>query len=350
MSKFIVVVLDGFGIGEMPDVTRLRPQDRGANTAAKLISHYSERKLVTLERLGLMNTLEGVNSAMKPNASANWGRALLMHEGCDTFMGHQEIMGTRPVPPLVMPFSESIDSVFHALVKQGYKVESIEREGLSLLLVNGALIIGDNLEADLGQVYNLTANFNEMSFDEVKRIGRVVRKANRVSRNIAFGGFVDGVACLLSAIEVKRDVTGKAKYIGVNAPKSGVYKSGFEVEHLGFGVDEKTQVPYQLTQVGVPTFLYGKVADIVQNDDGKSYKSVVDTETVFSLLVNDIASTGPRLFCANIQETDLCGHEQDPERYWNVLRKSDVGLQTVIDALGSDDMLVVMADMEMTPL
>lgn len=35
----------------------------------------------------------------------NWGVAELQHEGGDTFMGHQEILGTRPLPPLRMPFA-----------------------------------------------------------------------------------------------------------------------------------------------------------------------------------------------------------------------------------------------------
>ncbi|MDD1780550.1 phosphopentomutase [Enterovibrio sp. ZSDZ35] len=344
MSKFIVVVLDGFGIGEMPDVAEVRPQDRGANTAAKLVSYFSEEKLPTLESLGLMNVLKGTNSVMKPNLSANWGKAKLAHEGCDTFMGHQEIMGTRPEPPLVMPFNASLDSIFEALITQSYKVDKIERDGLFLLLVNDALIVGDNLEADLGQVYNLTANFNLISFDEAKRIGRVVRNANSVSRNIVFGGFVEGLSSLLSAIEVKNDSAGRAKYIGVNAPKSGVYQKGFEVEHLGYGVDERTQVPYQLRRLGIPTYLYGKVADIVQNEQGTSYKSVVDTETVFSLLVRDLSSTQTGFFCANIQETDLSGHEQDPTRYWNVLEIADLGLEHVISTMEKGDCLVVIAD------
>nr|WP_232313416.1 phosphopentomutase [Enterovibrio coralii] len=307
MSKFIVVVLDGFGVGEMPDVAQCRPQDLGANTAAKLVSYFSDRRLPTLERLGLMNVLPNVHSAMKPCISANWGRAMLVHEGCDTFMGHQEIMGTKPEPPLVMPFSESIDDIEQALIGEGYDVGRIYVQGLPLLSVQGAVVIGDNLEADLGQVYNLTANFNLISFDEVKKIARAMRKANSVSRNIAFGGVIESMERIYSAIEVKTDNEGKAKYIGVNAPKSGAYQCGFQVEHLGFGVDAETQVAQQLKKKGVSTFLYGKVADIVQNEGGISYLSVVDTNDVFSLLIEDLANNKQGFFCANVQETDLSG-------------------------------------------
>ncbi|MEH8208073.1 hypothetical protein [Aeromonas veronii] len=96
MARFIVVVLDGFGIGEMPDVLAERPQDHGANTARKLIEHFSDKHLPTLARLGLLNTVYPVNSVMQRSQAANWGKSMLGHEGCDTFMGHQEIMGTKP--------------------------------------------------------------------------------------------------------------------------------------------------------------------------------------------------------------------------------------------------------------
>ncbi len=253
-------------------------------------------------------------------------------------------MGTKPVPPLVMPFNDSILTIESALKKKGFDIERRYRDELALLQVNGAVIIGDNLEADLGQVYNLTANFSHIDFEDVKKIAETVRQSNKVSRNIAFGGFIHDMEQIYSAIEVKTDLAGRSKYIGVNAPKSGVYENGFQVVHLGYGVDYKTQVLYQLTARDIPTYLYGKVADIVQNPHGTSYKSVVDTEKVFSLLLKDLSIFATGFFCANIQETDLAGHQQDADRYWKILEKADKGLADIITLMSEDDVLVVMAD------
>ncbi|WP_299019733.1 phosphopentomutase [uncultured Photobacterium sp.] len=344
MAKFIVVVLDGFGIGEMPDVATVRPQDLGANTAGKLLNHFPLKRLPTLEKLGLINIVGATNSVMNLAPDANWGKSKLAHYGCDTFMGHQEIMGTHPKPPMIKPFQQSIDDIEEALNLAGYQVERISRKQLQLLMVNGSVVIGDNLEADLGQVYNLTANFGQISFDDVKKIGQVVRSANAVSRNIAFGGFVPTIQNILNAIETKTDKSGKELYIGVNAPDSGTYDNGFQVVHLGYGVNAKTQVPYQLNQAGIHTYLYGKVADIVQNDTGTSFTSVVDTDRVFELLINDLHQYDKGFFCANVQETDLSGHQQDPKRYWTILEKADRGLASVIAEMEQGDMLVVMAD------
>ena len=36
MGKFVVIVLDGFGVGAMPDVPQVRPADCGANTCVHI--------------------------------------------------------------------------------------------------------------------------------------------------------------------------------------------------------------------------------------------------------------------------------------------------------------------------
>ncbi len=158
-------------------------------------------------------------------------------------MGHQEIMGTCPKPPLVQPFQVALDRIEKQLLQHGYRVTRRNKDGLSLLVVNEGVVIGDNLEADLGQVYNLTCNFNLVSFDQLLSIAEQVRKANSVSRNIAFGGNItfDGnplsMESIFNAIETKNSSEGVARYIGVNSPDSGVYEEGFKVAHLGYGVD-----------------------------------------------------------------------------------------------------------------
>lgn len=350
MAKFVVVVLDGFGVGEMPDVARVRPQDCGSDTAGKLLAHFPLKSLPTLETLGLQNIVACHQSSMKVNPKANTGRSNLAHEGGDTFMGHQEIMGTCPKPPLVQPFQVALDRIEKQLLQHGYRVTRRNKDGLSLLVVNEGVVIGDNLEADLGQVYNLTCNFNLVSFDQLLSIAEQVRKANSVSRNIAFGGNItfDGnplsMESIFNAIETKNSSEGVATYIGVNSPDSGVYEEGFKVAHLGYGVDAMTQAPWQLHKVGVTTWLYGKVADIVQNPHGKSYTSIVDTDEVFRLLHQDLLVEQHGFFCANVQETDLAGHQQDPKQYWRVLEKADKGIAGIIDRLTEQDLLLVMAD------
>jgi phosphopentomutase len=338
-KRCIVIVLDGFGIGEMPDVPVVRPQDKGANTAGKLLSHFSKQRLPTLEKLGLNNAVECSKSIMLFSPKANVGKMHLAHEGGDTFMGHQEIMGTHPEPPHRAPFSDVISDVEQQLLNNSYDVDRVYRDGLAMLCVNEAVLIGDNLEADLGQVYNLCANLDQISFSQLRDIAAHVRGCNKASRNIAFGGHVSNLKPLLDAIQTRQ-----GKYIGLNVPKTGVYDHGFEVIHLGYGVNIKTQVPHQLNDVNTTSYLYGKVADIVGNPHGVSYPSIVDTTLVFDLLLNDLDNVAHGFFCLNVQETDLSGHQQDPEQYWRVLALADQGIHAVLEKLTEHDLLVVTAD------
>ncbi len=36
MARFVVLVIDSFGVGAMKDVTLVRPQDAGANTCGQI--------------------------------------------------------------------------------------------------------------------------------------------------------------------------------------------------------------------------------------------------------------------------------------------------------------------------
>lgn len=48
-KRFIIIVLDGFGIGAMPDAAVVRPGDEKANTLRSILEDYPDLKLPTLE-------------------------------------------------------------------------------------------------------------------------------------------------------------------------------------------------------------------------------------------------------------------------------------------------------------
>ncbi|WP_145516222.1 phosphopentomutase [Yersinia aleksiciae] len=348
MSKFIVLVIDSFGVGAMPDVAEVRPQDITANTCAHILQTYPGMRLPQLEKMGLLNALhigspDFKESVMQESAQASFGVALLQHEGGDTFMGHQEIMGTLPRSPLSMPFSSVKSRVADALRQQGYQVEQRgapeDNSDLQFLWVNDAVAIGDNLEADLGQVFNICANLSVVDFELVEKIGRIVRSCVAVNRVIAYGGQLTDSHKIVSAAEVKQQ-----QYIGINSPKSGVYDNGFQVIHLGYGVDAEVQAPYQLKKVRIPTILVGKVADIVANPTGRNYQQLVDSRTILDITLAEVQRTGSAFICTNIQETDLAGHGQDVERYAERLQLVDNMLGKITAAMVTGDCLVVMAD------
>ncbi|EPY2306212.1 phosphopentomutase [Clostridium sporogenes] len=338
MNRFIVIVLDGFGVGYMKDVKVVRPLDVGANTCKHILEKNPEFKLPNLEKLGLMNALGEEIGILKFQENATFGKAELAHFGADTFMGHQEIMGTLPKLPIKEGFITVINKVYEELKNRGYKVQIKEGKEGKFLIVNDALTIADNIEADLGQAYNITAALDIMPFEDVLTVGKIVREHSRVSRVITFGGEDITLENILNAVEEKGN-----GFIGINAPKSGVYNKGYQCIHLGYGINAEVQIPTILGKKGIDVTLLGKVADIVSNEYGKSI-SCVDTEEVLKLTIKEMKSMDKGFICTNVQETDLCGHRENVEEYFKKLSIADKYLGEIMKELQEDDILLVMAD------
>lgn len=338
MGRFVVIVLDGFGVGAMADTPEVRPEDIGSNTCKHILEKKPDLYLPNLEKLGLMNALGEEIGLMKLNGHANYGKAELLHFGADTFYGHQEIMGTFPRLPKKAPFRDYIEVVEKALKKNGFKVERVEKDGNELLLVNDAVTVADNIETDPGQAYNVTSALDLIEFKKVVEIGKTVRKEVEVSRVITFGGENVTKEDILNEIEINDN-----GYMGVNAPKSGVYDKGYQCVHLGYGIDPEVQAPTILGKAGIKVVLIGKVQDIVFNEDGKNIPGV-DTAYVLEQTIQELDHMDHGFICTNVQETDLSGHAENVDLYAEKLQIADRYLGEIIKRIHGNDILIVMAD------
>lgn len=338
MARFITLVLDGFGVGYMDDVINCRPQDYNTNTAKHILEKCENLKLKNLEYLGLMNILDYETDYMKKTDVKITGKSKLQHYGGDTFLGHQEIMGSKMKKPLKKPFSYYIDEVEKELLNKGYSVER-KGEDVKFLWVNDTVAIGDNLETDLGQVYNVTTTFKNISFEEELEIAKIVRKVVKVARVIVFGGTRATKKSILAAAREKEN-----KFMGIDAPKSGVYDEGYMVRHMGYGVNPYNQIPSILSKYNIDVRLIGKVADIVYNPKGKSFMNLVDTTEIFKITIENIQKMKNGFMCINIQETDLAGHSENVKRYAEILKLADKGIGDIMKILDDEDILVITAD------
>lgn len=336
MKRFVVVVLDSFGVGAMDDCPTVRPADVGTNTAWHLINN-GKLYLPALQKLGIMNAVGRETDLMKKNLNANYAVSKLMHMGADTYLGHQEIMGTKPQAPVFEAFKVHLEETEQDLINHGYKVRRHVVNGNVALVVNDGIFIGDNMETDRGQVINVSGTFSLTDFETVKRVGKIVRKHYGVSRIIALGGEDVPFENILNSVVTVGD------FIGLDTPKTGVYNKGYLVSHIGLGVDESKQVIHALHERDIPTYLYGKVADIVGNEHGVNFFGV-DTAYLMDKLLEDVATVDNAFFCLNVQETDLAGHRCNPEVYSQVLKIADEKLTKLVDLLDEDDVLIVMAD------
>lgn len=338
LGRFIVIVLDSFGVGAMDDCPQVRSRDIGSNTAKHILLAQDDIQIDLLERLGLMNAIGEEVGRHQFSDTANYGVSNLAHYGADSFLGHQEIMGTTPKVPLIQPFNEVIDVVEKSLMGHGYTVRRVGNPGSQILVVNELATVGDNLETDYGQVYNVSACLDLIDFEDLKEIGHEVREVVHVSRVIAFGGQQIVLDDLLAAYKVKNN-----SIAGVDAPESGVYNHGYQVVHLGYGIDKNVQIPTILDRHSITVSLIGKVADIVQTESPRLFPGV-DTDYLFDCLMDEVGSITHGFIAVNIQETDLAGHAEDVALYANRLEVSSRRIEELLPLLNRGDVLVVMAD------
>ncbi|PPA69162.1 phosphopentomutase [Jeotgalibacillus proteolyticus] len=331
MRKMTLLVLDGFGIGAMDDCKIVKPEDVNANTY-KHIREAVDLSIPTLYKLGLGKIVDNEGVPV-----AAYGKSNLAHPGADTFLGHQELMGSKPKEPnkrLMMDVGIQIKA---ALEAKGYEVKYAADRGTALL-VNGSVIIGDNLESQLGNIINVVGDLNQLSFEELTVIGKIVRENVDTSRVIIFGNEKTTIETILSV--VKENHPGQW---GVDSPKANVYGEGYRVLHLGYGVDYQKQFAYMAEQNNVPVYRIGKTADVIQAEGFKD--PVVNTKDVLETYRRYYRNSEDNaVFLVNVQETDLAGHKEDSQWYKEVLEESDRFLASFIDEINDDDLLIITAD------
>ncbi|SES05823.1 phosphopentomutase [Salipaludibacillus aurantiacus] len=333
MGKAILLVLDGLGIGAMNDCKEVKPEDINAHTLNHIRQHYP-LDIPVLDKLGLAGLVEG----KKEFKEAACGKANLAHAGADTYMGHQEIAGSFPKAPAKRLMRDIHSALGNQIKAAGYKVE-YPWNNKPLLLINEALVIGDNLESAVGNIINMTADLNKMPFQDVKKLAETVREFVDTSRVIAFGNARK--ASLNDILGAVRE--GKAGQWGVDSPKSGVYGEGYEVFHLGYGVNIYGQFPMIAARVGLPVYRIGKTADVLHGE-GPAYPIVKTADVLKKLEEEYMKETGDAAYLVNVQETDLAGHKEDVNWYGEILEEVDSFLEGFIPALENNDILIIMAD------
>ncbi|RFU83348.1 phosphopentomutase [Streptomyces triticagri] len=342
-GRTVIVVLDGFGVGAMPDAGALRPGDLAADTCGHVLDACRERlgrplRLPALGALGLGLVRPHPDLAAGTELPVAYGRAALGYPGADTFAGHQTMMGADFSRVTVARLGEHLDAVTEALRSAGHLVTRLD--GKPLLVVDGTVLVHDNLEADPGINWNASGRLEDLPFDATLAVARVVRAVAPVARVIAVGGHA-----ARSLDRYVRD--GDAGTVGLDTPATGFYRNGgLEVQHLGAPLDHTRQLPELAARAGLPVTLVGKAADILECGSAVRHPAVPTADVLaHTIAAVRTSAPGPALVVANVQETDLAGHQQDTLRYGEVLERADEGLTTLLDLLDSPgDRLIVTGD------
>ncbi len=175
----VLIILDGLGVGELPDAARFG--DAGSNTLENLADAVGGLDLPNLESAGLGNVIHasGLDARLDPVAS--YGKMCELSQGKDSTSGHWEIMGypvEKPFPLFPDGFPELIIGEFERLTGKGVignraasGTEIIEELGPEHLKT-GKLIVYTSADS----VFQIAAHKEVVPLAELYEICRIARE------------------------------------------------------------------------------------------------------------------------------------------------------------------------------
>ena len=324
MGRFIAIVIDSCGAGELPDAKAYG--DAGANTLGNCARKVGGLRVPNLQSWGLGNITAIAGCPPTDSPRAAFGRMSEQSQGKDTTTGHWEMMGVllqkgfttfpRGFPPALM------DAWLRLSGAPGY---------LGNKTASGTVILDElgeeHLRTGLPIVYTSADSVFQVAAHE---------------QNVP-------LQTLYSWCEAARTVGkeyGLARVIA--RPFVGDGRGKFERTYNRRDFSQpppKGTVLDLLAEKGVRTVGVGKIPDIY---DRQGIADSVHTEGNADGLrktAEILGSMAPGFLFVNLVDTDmLYGHRRDPEGYARALAEIDAALPSIVAPLRSGDLLVLTAD------
>ena len=178
MKRVFLIVLDSFGIGEMPDAASYG--DAGSNTLGT-VSKSPCFSMPNMAKMGLFN-LDGVTDGEKePEPSAAFARMAEFSRGKDTTTGHWEIAGlisTKPMPVFPDGFPDKVIREFEektgrkVLCNKPYSGTEVIKDYGEEHMRTGALIVYTSADS----VFQIAAHEDIVPVEELYRYCETARK------------------------------------------------------------------------------------------------------------------------------------------------------------------------------
>lgn len=321
-KRVFLIVLDSFGIGELPDADRYG--DTGSNTL-KACFDTGVLDVPHLTRLGLFN-LDGVTFGTPvTNPSGMLARLAEQSAGKDTTIGHWEIAGL--ISPQAMPtypdgFPPEIIAAFEQQTGRG-------------TLCNRPYS-GTQVLTDFGAEHLATGNLI------------VYTSADSVFQVAAHESIVP-VEQLYAYCQIARDLLQGEHAVGrviarPFAGEPGQFKRTARRHDFSL-LPPRPTILVELQQAGQQTISIGKINDIFAGQGISRSLPTISNEDGMDKLLSIAAEDWQGLCFVNLVEFDMVyGHRNDAVGYAQALNRFDSRLGNLLPMLREDDVLMITAD------
>jgi phosphopentomutase len=324
MKRAIILIMDGVGIGALPDAASYG--DEGSNTLANLAKACHGLKLPVFEKLGLGNIarIQGISEVAKPQAC--YGKMAEQSPGKDSTSGHWELCGIileKAFPTYPNGFPREIMSEFESRIKHT-TLGNVPASGTEIIKRLGDTHIKEKrpiVYTSADSVLQIACHTDVFSLEELYSFCKTARAIMQGEH---------GVARVI------------ARPFAGSAPN--FYRTK---DRRDFSLAPPEPTLLDIAQRnGIKVTVIGKVDDLFsQRGFDESYHSVNNAECVNIVLklMQDHADDG--LIVANFVQFDMdWGHRNDIEGFKKGLIEIDKDFGRIINQTSESDLIFITAD------
>ena len=321
--RAFLVVLDGVGVGALPDAVDYHDED--SNTLLHVAEAAGGLRVPHLERLGLGRILDlpGVRPLRDPRAA--YGRMAELSRGKDSISGHWELAGLvleRPFPTYPNGFPEGLLDRLSERTGRGW-IGNVAASGTEIIQRlgqdherTGRLIVYTSADS----VFQVAAHEAVVPLEELYELCRIARA-------LLTGGHAVGRV-------IARPFTGSA----------GDYRRTANRHDFSLEPPAPTLLD-RLAAHGYPVITVGKVDQLFA---GRGVTDALPTRDNMEGMdrLADLARNPGRglIFCNLVDFDQLYGHRNDAVAFGRALEQFDERLPELLSRLRGDEICIVTAD------
>ncbi len=324
MRRVILIVMDGCGVGAMPDAALYGGQDPQSATLPHVAQAVGGLHLPNLERLGLGN-ITPIRGVSPRDALGGWGRLAEASAGKDSVTGHWEMMGIvtpTPFPTYPHGFPPDVIANFEARIGRG-TLGNVAGSGTEMLqrfgqkhLRTGKPIVYTSADS----VFQIAAHEAAVPLETLYAMCAAARglltAPNNVLRVIArpFAG---------DAPDFRR--TERRRDFPLPPPEPNFFTA--------------------LHAAGKTAHAIGVVADLFPRSYFARAERTQSNPAHLAAILEAVQTGCEDFVFANCEDFDmLYGHRNDPAGFAAALEAFDAALGGILEELKPDDLLILTAD------
>ncbi len=321
-KRVFLIVLDSFGIGELPDASEYG--DKGSNTL-RAIASSEKFNAENLRSLGLFN-IDGVSCGLPCKMPQGaYARLSEKSKGKDTTTGHWEIAGivsADPFPVFPDGFPDEITEAFSKATGRGilcnkpYSGTKVINDYGDQHVKSGDLIVYTSADS----VFQIAAHEDVVPVETLYEYCRIARKM------------------LTGKYAVGRVIA--RPFIG----SSGNYERTARRHDFSVEPPEKTVLDY-ISEAGKDVIAVGKINDIFTGSGITETYPTTNNKNGMEITSEIFKRNFEGLCFVNLVDFDMVyGHRNDIDGYAQSVSEFDAWLGDFIKQLKADDMLIITAD------